>query len=308
MKIIVNKKPKEVIDNIKKILDDVKISFTSNKILINNFEYGKIYDKLPLIENIKGVERIILKNEELMPLVYSYRERINKKIITAGPCVIDDWDIFIKTAKELEKLNITAIRTPLFKPRSLPYGWEGHGISGIKKLAEIKKEIKTPFIMEILDPHVIERVYDIVEIIQIGARNMKNYVLLKEAAKTKRTILLKRQPHATIREFLYSCEYLLKYGSQKIILCERGDNISDGISSINIKLIKDIKKQIKIPIIADISHSAKKREKVFDFAKKIKNIADGIMVETSICPDKSTIDTKQIIDINEFKKILKLIR
>ncbi|NLH39930.1 MAG: hypothetical protein GX445_07715 [Elusimicrobia bacterium] len=301
-----------VTSEIKKLMTDVELIFSKNYIEIKNFDKGYVYNFLPKIENIRGVIRVLMKNDELLPLCYSFKatENINKNIpiIIAGPCVIYSWDDFLETAKELEQLNVYALRTPLFKPRSSPYGWDGYGKEGISRLKEIKKSIRTPFIMEIIDYRLIDSVSEVCDIIQIGARNMRNYALLKEAAKSNKAVLLKREPRSNFREFLYSAEYLLKYSCRNIILCERGDNLSDDVASIDTEMIKKIKKETDIPVIADVSHSAKRRDRVMSFVKKTIKYSDGIMIETSINPDASPIDTKQIVDIDEFKKILKIIR
>ena len=137
---------------------------------------------------------------------------------------------------------------------------------------------------------------------------MKNYVLLKEIGMAKKPVLLKRQPKSSFKELLYSAEYLLKYGAKKIIICERGDNLSDGISSINIDIIKKIKNEIKIPVVSDLSHSAKDREKINLFLNKTKEISDGFMIETSLNPELSPTDTKQIISLKELKNLIEKIK
>lgn len=312
MRIEFNGSSDYLVIEIKKIIPKAELIFKKNYIEVKNFDKGYVYNFLPKIENIKGVIKVLMENDELLPLCYSFKttENIKKNIpiIIAGPCVIHSWDDFFETAKELEKLKIYAIRTPLFKPRSSPYGWEGYGKKGIKRLKEIKKTIHTPFVMEIIDYRLIDSVSDVCDIIQIGARNMRNYALLKEAAKSNKTVLLKREPRSSFREFLYSAEYLLKYSCKNIILCERGDNLSDDVASIDTEMIRRIKKETDIPVIADVSHSSKRKERVMSFVKKTIKYSDGIMVETSINPDISPIDTKQIVNIDEFKKILKIIR
>lgn len=301
-------------EEIKKILGNVKISYDNGFISVDRFKHGEIYNKLPQIENISSVKKIIIENRELCPLAYKknyyFKSPLNtyRKFIIAGPCVITDFEEFKKDAVILSETGADAIRAPIFKPRSSPYGWEGFGESGIKRLREIKKIIKKTFVGEVLDPRLIDKVESIFDIIQIGARNMKNYVLLKEAGISKKPVLLKRQPGSSLREVLYSVEYLLKYGTDKIIICERGDNLSDGIPSINTEIIKKIKKEIKIPVISDISHSAKNRKFVEIFARKTKNISDGFMVEVSSRPELSPIDTKQIISIDDFKNIIRFIK
>ncbi|HOJ85933.1 MAG: hypothetical protein ACP5SD_01825 [Elusimicrobiales bacterium] len=290
------------------------VSVSNDCFEIKKIKPGVIYNLIPKTENIKNVKKVVAENRELCPLAYKknyyFKSPINtaQKFVIAGPCVIRDFDEFEKEVFELEKMGIDAIRAPLFKPRSSPYGWEGYGTQGIKKLKEIKRNAKKPFVGELLDYRLIEKTDEVFDIIQIGARNMKNYVLLKEIGMAKKPVLLKRQPKSSFKELLYSAEYLLKYGAKKIIICERGDNLSDGISSINIDIIKKIKNEIKIPVVSDLSHSAKDREKINLFLNKTKEISDGFMIETSLNPELSPTDTKQIISLKELKNLIEKIK
>ncbi len=315
MKIYLKKSSSKVLSELKRIFGN-KVEIKQNKdfLEIKNLKPGYIYNFIPKIKNIDVVIKVENENKELCPLIYSknyyFKTPINteQKFIIAGPCVIHNFDEFEKEIEILEKLNINALRTPLFKPRSSPYGWEGYGLKGIKKLRELKKKTKLPFVGEIMDYRLIEKVYDIFDVIQIGARNMKNYTLLKEAGISKKPVLLKRQPKSDFKELIYSLEYLAKYGSKKIIICERGDNISDDIPSLDIEMIKKIKTEIKVPVIADLSHSTKRRELIKKYALKTKEIVDGFMIEVSLNPHNSPIDTPQILSLQEFKKLLDIIR
>lgn len=302
-------------DEIGKVLKNVKfLNYKTRYFEITGFRKGYIYDKLPQLKNINGITKIELKNEELFPLLYEksyyFKKPVNtfKKFIIAGPCVIHNFNEFREEVLAFNTLEVDAIRAPLFKPRSSPYGWEGYGRDGIERLMDIKKLTKKPFVGEVLDTGDIPIIIKVFDIIQIGARNMKNYALLKEVANTGKPILIKRQPFATLKEVMYSLEYLLKYHSKKIILCERGNNISDDTPSISIDIIKKAKKEFKIPVIADLSHSAKRRDYVFRFARLTKKLADGFMIESSINPHNSPIDTPQIISLEQLKKLIKVLK
>ncbi|MGC8867062.1 MAG: N-acetylneuraminate synthase family protein [Elusimicrobiales bacterium] len=313
MRIYFKAKSDEIVNAIKKMFR-CRIKLKDKFIEIDGFKKGYIYNYIPRIKALYGVSKIETKYDEIMPIIsgknFYFTSPLNtkKKIIIAGPCVIHDFDEFERTVTKLKNLNVYAIRTPLFKPRTSPYSWEGFGLNGLKKLLEIKKKISFISVMEILDPRIIEKVSNVCDIIQIGARNMRNYQLLKEAARSKKTLLIKRHPHSSVTEFLFSAEYIAKYGCSKIILCERGDYFSDDISSINLEIIKEIKKHFKIPIIADVSHSAKDRKIVFDFALKSWEISDGIMIEVMENPHNSPTDTKQIISIDEFKRLIESLK
>lgn len=310
MKIFFDGDKKIISSHIKNIIPNIVLKFKKGVIYVDGFKKGFISNYIPRISAIDGVLRIDTDLDEIAPLSstknFHFKKPFNsnRKFIIAGPCVIDNFEIFKKTVIELKNLGVNIIRTPLFKPRSSPYAWEGFGVKGIKQLSLIKNKYKFISVMEILDYRLIEKIYDVCDIIQIGARNMRNYVLLKEVASTEKVALLKRHPYATLKELILSVEYLAKYGAKKIILCERGDSFSDGIPSMNINIIKEIKKSFNIPIIADISHSAKNIKKSFEFALKSFRYSDGLMVEVSSEPNNSPIDTRQVMSIEEFKNLL----
>lgn len=309
MKIYFKKNPNEIALYIKNLVGKCNINIKEKFIELTGFKRGYIYNYIPNIKALKNVKKIEFETYEIIPMVchekFYFRKPINtyEKFIIAGPCVISDFNEFEKTVIELKKLKVSIIRTPLFKPRTSPYSWEGFGKRGIKKLAEIKKRIKFVSVMEVLDPYDLPAVINVADIIQIGARNMRNYALLKHVASTGKPIILKRHPFSKIIDFLLSAEYLAKYGCKKIILCERGDSFSDGKSSINLNIIKEIKKIYKIPVIADVSHSAKERKKVIEYALKSWEISDGIMIEVTENPNSSPTDTKQVISLEEFKNL-----
>lgn len=303
----------EAVHQIKQILPYTVFTCLDEFIEVKKIKPGKIYDSLPVLQNISCIKKIHMDNRELMPLVYSdtdfrFSKPINfaerKVVFIAGPCVIEDENVFYKTADALKSAGVDALRAPIFKPRSSPYGFEGLGLSGLRILKEVKKRTGLPLVTEVLDPRCVEKTSSVSDVIQIGARNMRNYPLLKEAASSKTAVMIKRHPYSSLREWLFSAEYILKYGCKKIIMCERGDKFFGNHSVLNLKMIKQVKKETGLIVIADPSHSSKKREKVFGFSlSAIKSGADGLMIEVSISPEKSRIDTRQIIDIEEFKRI-----
>ena len=313
MRIFFNGDREEISNKIKEIIGDVTLIPGDGFIEVRGFKKGYIYDHIPRLGAIKGVLKVETSLDEVAPLSatknFHFKKPFNsgKKFIIAGPCVIDRFDVFERTLLQLNSLGINIIRTPLFKPRSSPYAWEGLGLDGIEKLLSLKKRYRFISVMEILDYRLIDRVYDVCDVIQIGARNMRNYVLLKEVASTGKVILLKRHPYATLRDFILSAEYLAKYGAEKIILCERGDSFSDGSPSINLDIIDEIKRSFKIPIIADISHSGKSVEKSFEFALKTFKDVHGLMVEVVDSKHISPIDTRQVMSMDKFRRLLSLL-
>jgi len=281
---------------------------------VKKTEPGKIFDKVPKLENLPFVKSVEMENRELMPLVYSGKNFIFRKPIDfsrkgirviAGPCVIAGWEDFYETALRLKAAGADALRAPIFKPRSSPYCYEGPGFSALPLLRKVKKASGLPLVTEVLDPRNVEKTASVCDVIQIGARSMKNYPLLKEAAASGLPVLLKRQPQSSLREFLFSAEYLLKYGAGRIIMCERGDALPGAGGRLDAGIIRELRSETGLPVVADPSHSARKRELVYGFSlDAVEAGADGLMIETCLRPERSRIDTRQIIGVEELERII----
>lgn len=231
------------------------------------------------------------------------------KIIIAGPCTFGNYEEIKSIATELKKLNINFLRGGSFKARTDPYTFCGLRDEGIEILLRIKKELNIKIVTELLTIEQIKKYGKLVDIIQIGARNMYNYELLKEVGRLKTPVILKRNMSASYNEWLLAAEYILKEGNPNVILCERGikNFISEETRNVlDLQSIPFIKKHTNLPIIVDPSHSSGRSYMVESMSKAALIAgADGLIIETHLEPEKSLCDSQQTIDIETLKKIIK---
>lgn len=231
----------------------------------------------------------------------------NKNII-AGPCTFGSYEELYSIALELKKLGIKFLRAGAFKARKSPYSFQGLGDEGIGMLLKVKKELQLNIVTELMTIEQVKKYGDSIDIIQIGSRNMYNYDLLKSVGKLKKPVILKRGFSATYDEWLLSAEYILNEGNHNIILCERGVRGNDSTYTRNIldiQAIPYVKKNTKLPIIVDPSHSSGNSYMIESISKaSLIAGADGLIIEVHIEPEKSLCDSKQTISIEELKKII----
>ncbi|PJA16233.1 MAG: 3-deoxy-7-phosphoheptulonate synthase [Elusimicrobia bacterium CG_4_10_14_0_2_um_filter_56_8] len=280
----------------------------SGQILKIEFPAGA--DTVALIENLPGVTGVLLSNSELCPLATSGRKKIfsaplnfgRGPVFAAGPCAVEDEGSYLASAAALKAAGAHALRAALFKPRSSPYAFQGIGWAGLKIIARAKKITGLPLVTETTDPRQVNRLSSVCDVMQIGARNMRNYELLKEAGSSGRAVLLKRAMHATLREWLLSAEYLLKYGAKNLILCERGDSAFSTTSpGLDFKMMREAKKVTGLPVLVDPSHAAKNRKIAVKLAlRALRSGADGLLIEASVTPYTAKVDGRQTITAEAF--------
>lgn len=311
---------------LKKNVEEVNRIF--KKIKINKFENnGKIIiqiknDDFAIVEKdiLKSnlLEKITREQEYLKPSrIYKNENTIidikgtqiggKKIIVIAGPCAVESKQQLLQTAEGVIKSGANILRAGAFKPRTSPYDFQGLGYKGIELIKEVKEKLKIPVTTEIVSVKDIELYEREIDVIQVGARNMQNFELLKELGKTGKPILLKRGIASTIDELLMAAEYIMTNGNENIILCERGIRTyeRDTRFTLDISAIPIIKKKSHLPIIVDPSHAAGQRELIIPLSKAaIAAGADGIIVETHIKPNKALCDGKQSIDLNTLKKLM----
>lgn len=230
-------------------------------------------------------------------------------VVISGPCSVESEEIVRNIAIGIKKAGADILRGGAFKPRSSPYDFQGLGRKGIDILNKISKELDIPVVTEIMDIRELDYMIDKVDILQVGARNMYNYSLLKELGKVDKPILLKRGLSATIKEFLLSAEYIMLGGNEKVILCERGIRTYENHTrnTMDIAAISLLKNMTHLPIIADPSHATGKRELIVPLSKaSISAGADGLIIESHVNPDTAWSDGKQTIDISSLKTIIGL--
>lgn len=216
--------------------------------------------------------------------------------IMAGPCAVENREDYLAMAAFLAGSGVHVLRGGLYKPRTSPYSFKGLGSEGLTVLQEARELTGLPTISEIMDIRDLEILYPVVDIFQIGSRNMQNYVLLEEMGRIDKPVMLKRGLSATIEEWLLAAEYILSEGNRQLILCERGIRTFEPYTrnTIDISAVPIVKELTHLPIIVDPSHATGKWKMVTPVAKAaIAAGADGIMVEVHHDPDHALSDGKQ---------------
>ncbi|MDD4874025.1 MAG: 3-deoxy-7-phosphoheptulonate synthase [Dehalococcoidales bacterium] len=235
----------------------------------------------------------------------------NKPVIMAGPCAIENEKQAITTAEIVKQYGATVFRGGAFKPRTSPYSFQGLGEEGLKILAKVREETGLLTITEATDHVNLEDVEKYADIIQIGARNMQNYSLLKRAGETRKPVLLKRGFAATIDELLMSAEYIMAGGNHQVILCERGiRTFSDNIrNTLDISAIPSIKESSHLPVMVDPSHAAGRRDYVIPLSKGAIAVgADGLLIEVHNDPVHALSDGIQSLFPEQFARLMEEIK
>ncbi len=228
--------------------------------------------------------------------------------IMAGPCAVENEEQIMMVAEFLAEMGIKILRGGAYKPRTSPYSFQGLGKEGLKLLRRAADEYGLLTITEVLNSRDVELVAQYADILQIGSRNSQNYELLRAIGKCDRPAVLKRGFGNTIKELLYSAEYILNEGNEKVILCERGIRTFEPETrfTLDIAAVPVVKEMSHLPIIVDPSHPAGKRSLVAPLAKAAYAVgAHGIMVEVHPQPEKALSDSAQQLNFQEFKGLLK---
>ncbi len=229
-----------------------------------------------------------------------------RPVIMAGPCVVEGREALIKTAEAVKAAGAEILRGGAFKPRTSPYSFQGLGEEGLKYLAAAREETGLPVVTEVLEPDQVELVAEYADMIQIGARNMANFPLLRRAGKANKPVLLKRGFSATIEEWLMSAEYVLAGGNPDVVLCERGIRSFDPATrfSLDLNSVPIAKDLSHLPVIVDPSHGTGRRSIVGRMALAgLAAGADGLIIEVHPQPDSALCDGSQTITPAELAAI-----
>ena len=231
--------------------------------------------------------------------------------LIAGPCSVESEEQVIEVAKAVKAAGANILRGGAFKPRTSPYAFQGMGSSGLDILVAAKKATGLPICSELMDAQYLDEFNEKVDLIQIGARNMQNFDLLKKVgAGTKKPILLKRGLSATFEEWIMSAEYIMASGNPNVILCERGIRTFESYTrnTLDLQAIPVVKKLTHLPIIIDPSHAGGKWWLVEPMAKaSVAGGADGLMIEVHNDPEKALCDGPQSLRPEKYEKLLKQI-
>lgn len=228
----------------------------------------------------------------------------SEPLLIAGPCTVEDEESFLRIAVACKKAGAHALRGGAFKPRTSPYSFQGLGKEGLEIMALARDLVRLPICTEVLDPRDVELVALYADVLQIGARNMQNYALLKEVGQTALPVLLKRNPGATVGEWLHAAEYVLAGGNEQVILCERGIRTFEASTrySLDVAAVPVALAESCLPVIVDPSHAAGKRELVAALGLAgIAAGAHGLIVEVHDRPSESQCDADQALLPSDFE-------
>ena len=232
-------------------------------------------------------------------------------VVMAGPCSIEGEAQVDTIAARVKELGARVLRGGAFKPRTSPYSFQGLGLPGLKMMRTAADKYGLLVVSEVMDHTQIPAMIDYVDILQVGARNMQNYNLLKELGKVSKPVLLKRGISATIEELLLSAEYIMSGGNYDVILCERGIRTFENATrnTLDISAIPVIQKLSHLPIVVDPSHGTGRRDKVPPMARAaVAAGADGLLIEVHPDPDKAVSDGAQSLYVEQFEQLMKELR
>jgi 3-deoxy-7-phosphoheptulonate synthase len=261
---------------------------------------------LPIMKPFKLVSREFRKENSLID-VRGVPVGGRKIAVVAGPCAVENRDMLLETARKVKGAGAALLRGGAFKPRTSPYSFQGLEEEGLRYLAEARDETGLPIVTEIMDPRDAELLDRYADVIQIGARNMQNFRLLKEVGSLNKPIMLKRGLSATVKDLMLSAEYIVSNGNPNVILCERGIRTFETFTrnTIDIAAVPSMKDLSHLPVIVDPSHAAGR----WDFIHAISLAAlaagaDGLMIEVHPDPENALCDGPQSLVPDRFARLM----
>ena len=232
-------------------------------------------------------------------------------VVISGPCSVENRDQIVSIAADVKKAGARVLRGGAFKPRTSPYTFQGLGVEGLKLLAEAREATGLPVITEIMDTKDLEVIEQYADCLQVGARNMQNFALLKEVGRSKLPVMLKRGMSATIKDLLMSAEYVLSEGNFNVLLCERGIRTFETYTrnTLDLNAVPVLKRETHLPVIVDPTHGIGIHEHVPAMAlAAVAAGADGLMVEVHNQPDQAMSDGPQSLFPDQFDELMKQVR
>jgi 3-deoxy-7-phosphoheptulonate synthase len=307
-----------IIKKLKGLGLQVHISKGTERTILGAIGDEAILQSVPL-EAIPGVEKVhpILKPYKLASREFRKENTVidvgssqiggNRIAVMAGPCAIENKTLLLEIAKEVKNAGANFLRGGAFKPRTSPYAFQGLEEEGLKYLAETRDRVGLPVVTEVMDPRDIEMIVKYADVLQIGARNMQNFRLLKEVGLCKKPVLLKRGISATIKEWLMSAEYIMAGGNHQVILCERGIRTYETATrnTLDLSAIPVLKQMTHLPVVVDPSHAVGKWDLVAPMAKAaVAAGADGLIIEVHSNPEEALCDGEQSLKPKSFKQLM----
>ena len=266
---------------------------------------------MPVLKPYKLVSREFKPEASVVDVGNGVKVGGKEIVVMAGPCSVENREMLFETAKAVKQAGAQVLRGGAFKPRSSPYSFQGLGEEGLKLLREAAKATGMRVVTELLDARDIQLVEQYADIIQIGARNMQNFELLKEVGQSRKPVLLKRGLSATITEFLLAAEYIVSQGNFNVILCERGIRTFETLTrfTLDLNAVPVIKKLSHLPVVVDPSHGTGEWEYVAPMAKAaVAAGADGLIIEVHPNPEVALSDGPQSLLPKKFAALIKELR
>ncbi len=281
--------------------------------MLDTWTIGKTNKNAVNLVKVKGLPPLASLNPEKRTIVWVRNVPIgvDGAVVIAGPCSVESREQVIDTAFAVKQCGAVMLRGGAYKPRTSPYDFQGLGVDGLKILREAGDEADMPVVTEIMSEDEVALGCDYADMIQVGARNMQNFALLKKLGKTRTPILLKRGASATVKEWLSAAEYILHGGNEDVVLCERGIKTFDNSlrNTLDLAAVALVKEMTHLPVIVDPSHATGKRSIISATAKAALAVgADGIIVEVHPEPEKAWSDGEQSLTFDNFADLMANLR
>jgi 3-deoxy-7-phosphoheptulonate synthase len=228
-------------------------------------------------------------------------------VVIAGPCSVESREQLLETARGVQRAGATMLRGGAYKPRTSPYEFQGLGIEALKILREAREATGLPVVTEVMSTEDVDLICEYADMLQVGARNMQNFALLRRLATTKKPVLLKRGPSATVKEWLLAAEYLLSGGNDQVALCERGIKTFETATrnTFDLSAVALAKELSHLPVVADPSHGTGKQSLIGAVSRGAVAIgADALIIEVHPCPERALSDGPQSLDLKQFEGIM----
>ena len=276
-----------------------------------------------LFEGLPGVREAIrvsqpfklvsreVKEEDTVVDVAGVEVGGKRLVVMAGPCSVESKEQILDSARAVKAAGATLLRGGAYKPRTSPYEFQGLAEEGLKLLALAREETGLPIVTEAMDVETLPMVAEYADMVQIGARNMQNFSLLKQLGKIAKPILLKRGPSATVREWLMAAEYVVAHGNGRVALCERGIRTFETATrnTLDLNAVPVLKSLTHLPVVVDPSHGIGLRAHVPAMARAaVAAGADALIVEVHPCPEKALSDGQQSLTAGEFASLMEQVR
>jgi 3-deoxy-7-phosphoheptulonate synthase len=229
-------------------------------------------------------------------------------VVIAGPCSVESEEQLMQTARAVKAAGADMLRGGAYKPRTSPYDFQGLGVEALRFLRQASRETGLPIVTEVMSETDVEIVAEYADVLQVGARNMQNFSLLRKLAPVPKPILLKRGPSATVKEWLLAAEYLLAGGNADVILCERGIKTFETATrnTLDLAAVALVKELSHLPVLADPSHGTGLRSLITPMSKAAAAAgADGLLIEVHPCPERALSDGPQSLDLDGFASLMK---